>query len=58
MIEPLLPEVEPRMRHPGHKRHPDRLVFQGILFALHTGTFWEHLPQELGFWSGMTVGAA
>jgi transposase len=29
-------------------------VFQGILFVLHTGVAWEHLPQELGFGSGMT----
>ncbi len=54
MIEPLLPKVERRVRHPGRKRHPDRLVFQGILFVLHTGIAWEHLPQELGFGSGMT----
>ncbi len=54
MIEPLLPKVERRARHPGRKRHPDRLVFQGILFVLHTGISWEHLPQELGFGSGMT----
>jgi transposase len=54
VIEPLLPKVERRIRHPGRKRHPDRLVFQGILFVLHTGISWEHLPQELGFGSGMT----
>ncbi len=54
VIEPLLPKVERRTRHPGRKRHPDRLVFQGILFVLHTGISWEHLPQELGFGSGMT----
>lgn len=54
VIEPLLPEVERRRRHAGRKRHPDRLVFQGILFVLHTGIAWEHLPQELGFGSGMT----
>ncbi|SCK53093.1 Transposase [Streptomyces sp. AmelKG-D3] len=29
-------------------------MFQGILFVLHTGISWEHLPQELGFGSGMT----
>ncbi|ALC25066.1 transposase [Streptomyces pristinaespiralis] len=29
--------VERRARHPGRKRHPDRLVVQGILFVLHTG---------------------
>ncbi|MFJ6251806.1 MULTISPECIES: IS5 family transposase [unclassified Streptomyces] len=54
VIEPLLPRVERQARHPGRKRHPDRLVFQGILFVLHTGIAWEHLPQELGFGSGMT----
>lgn len=54
MVEPLLPKVERRVRYPGRKRHPDRLVFQGILFVLHTGIVWEHLPQELGFGSGMT----
>lgn len=54
VIEPLLPKVERRARHPGRKRHPDRSVFQGILFVLHTGIAWEQLPQELGFGSGMT----
>lgn len=53
-IEQLLPKVGRRARHPGRKRHPDRLVFQGILFVLHTGISREHLPQELGFGSGMT----
>ncbi|CAL9650794.1 hypothetical protein SUDANB96_06651 [Streptomyces sp. enrichment culture] len=50
----LLPGVERRARHPGRKRHPDRLVCQGILFVVHTGSVWEYLPQELGFGSGMT----
>ncbi|MFC7310575.1 IS5 family transposase [Streptomyces monticola] len=54
VIEPLLPKNERRTRFAGRKRHPDRLVFQGILFVLHTGIAWEHLPQELGFGSGMT----
>jgi transposase len=54
VVEPLVPKVERRYRHPGRKRHPDRLVFQGILFVLHTGIAWEYLPQELGFGSGMT----
>lgn len=40
VIEPLLPKVERRTRQPGRKRHPDRLVFQGILFVLHTGIAW------------------
>lgn len=47
-------EGETPTRHPGRKHHPDRLVFQGIPFVLHTGIAWEHLPQELGFGSGMT----
>ncbi|WP_435834656.1 IS5 family transposase [Streptomyces abikoensis] len=54
VIEPLLPKVERRVQYPGRKRHPDRLVFQGILLVLHTGIAWEHLPQEIGFGSGMT----
>ena len=31
-----------------------QMVFKGIPFVLHTGIAWEHLPQELGFGSGMT----
>lgn len=53
-IEPLLPKKERRFRHPGRKPVPDRQVLCGILFILHTGIQWEHLPQELGFGSGMT----
>jgi transposase len=54
-IEPLLPVKQRRFRYPGRKPLDDRLVFQGILFVLHTGIGWEHLPQELGFGSGMTA---
>ncbi|MFJ4126508.1 transposase [[Kitasatospora] papulosa] len=46
--------MERRTRHSGKKRHSERLVFRGILFVLHTGIAWEHLPQELVFGSGMT----
>ncbi|UGQ12039.1 IS5 family transposase [Yinghuangia sp. ASG 101] len=53
-IEPLLPKVQRRFRNPGRKRLPDREVLCGILYVLHTGIQWEHLPQELGFGSGMT----
>lgn len=53
-IEPLLPKRERRFRYPGRKPVPDRQVLCGILFVLHTGVQWEHLPQELGFGSGMT----
>ena len=54
-VEPLLPRVERRFRFPGRKRLPDRQALQGILFVLHTGIGWEHLPQELGFGCGMTA---
>ena len=54
LIEPLLPRRERRFRYPGRRPLDDRLVLQGILFVLHTGIGWEHLPQELGFGSGMT----
>jgi transposase len=54
-IEPLLPRKRRRFRYPGRKPLDDRLVLQGILFVLHTGIGWEHLPQELGFGCGMTA---
>jgi transposase len=53
-VEPLLPKVERRFRFPGRKRLPDREALQGILFVLHTGIAWRHLPLELGFGSGST----
>ena len=54
-IEPLLPRRPRLFRHPGRTPLDDRLALQGILFVLHTGIGWEHLPQELGFGCGMTA---
>lgn len=54
LVEPLLPKKERRFRYPGRKRLSDRQALQGILFVLHTGIAWTHLPQELGFGSGVT----
>ena len=54
VVEPLIPKVERRFRHPGRKRLDDRRVLTGILFVLQTGIPWEHLPQEIGCGSGMT----
>ncbi len=54
LFEPLLPRRERRFRYPGRKRLDDRLALQGILFVLHTGIAWQHLPPELGFGSGVT----
>ena len=53
-IEPLLPRRRRRFRYPGRKPLDDRRVLQGILFVLHTGIAWRHLPLELGFGSGAT----
>ena len=55
LLEPWLPVRPRRARHPGRRPLDDRLVLQGILFVLHTGIGWEHLPQEFGFGSGMTA---
>ena len=54
VVEPLLPKHERRFRYPGRRRLPDREALQGILFVLHTGIAWRHLPGELGFGSGVT----
>src|SRR3954469_20339955 len=53
-VEPLLPRVERRFRYPGRKRLPDLQALQGILFVLHTGIAWRHLPPELDFGGGST----
>jgi transposase len=53
LVEPLLPRMK-RPRPGGRRRHPDRLTLSGILFVLHTGIAWRHLPAELGFGSGVT----
>ncbi len=53
-VEPLLPRAERRFRYPGRRRLDDRAALQGILFVLHTGIAWRHLPLELGFGSGST----
>ena len=54
LVEPLLPVRQRRARYPGRRRLPDREALSGILFVLHTGIAWMHLPAELGFGSGYT----
>ena len=54
LVEPLLPKRERRFRYPGRRRLPEREALCGILFVLHTGISWTHLPLELGFGSGIT----
>lgn len=53
-VEPLLPRRQRRFRYPGRRRLDDRQALQGILFVLHTGIAWGHLPAQLGFGSGVT----
>lgn len=53
-LEPLIPKRPRRFRYPGRRPIDDRRALSGILFVLATGVGWEHLPQELGFGSGMT----
>ena len=50
----VLPTPPRRFRYPGRKRLDDRAALQGILFVLHTGIAWRHLPLELGFGGGST----
>ena len=55
LVEPLLPKGERRFSLSGSAsgcRIGRRCA--GILFVLHTGIAWRHLPQELGFGSGIT----
>src|SRR5450830_1053276 len=54
LIAPLLPAHPRRLRYPGRKRLPERPALCGILFVLHTGSAWRHLPPELGCGSGIT----
>ena len=54
LVGSLLPRIERRSRYPGRRRLPDREALSGILFVLHTGIPWMHLPQELGYGSGYT----
>lgn len=56
IIEPLLPlPKKRRRRYPGRKPVDNRKALCAILFVLKTGLPWEHLPQELGWGSGMTA---
>lgn len=56
VIEPLLPPPpQRRSRSPGRKPIDNRRALSAILFVLKTGLPWEHLPQELGWGSGMTA---
>lgn len=50
-LQPLLPQRERRFRYPQAVAGPAGAVRDPV--RQHTGTQWEHLPQDLGFGSGM-----
>ena len=52
-VEPLLP-VAVASPKGGRPRLNDEQALNGILYVPRKGTPWEHLPQELGFGSGMS----
>ncbi len=52
-VASLLP-AQPARPKGGRPRLGDREALNGILFVLKTGIPWEHLPQNLGYGSGMT----
>lgn len=53
-IEPLIPRVQRRFRHPGRKRHPDRACLEGILYVMRYAVPWQELPPVEGWPSGQT----
>jgi transposase len=56
LIESIFPRPKKRRRrYPGRKPIDNRKALCAILFVLKTGLPWEHLPQELGWGSGMTA---
>ena len=52
-VQPLVPVVERRFRHPGRKRIDDRRCLEGILYVLFSGLPWASVPADLGV-SGIT----
>jgi transposase len=54
VIEPLLPEEQPKPKGGRPRTIDDRAALTGILFVLKSGIPWEMLPQEMGCGSGMT----
>lgn len=53
-LEPLIPAFTPSPKGGRRRTVDERAALNGILYVLQTGIPWEHLPQELGFGSGMT----
>jgi transposase len=55
LVQPLLAREERRFQSPGRERLSKRKALSGILFVLHAGIAWRHLPKKLGFGSGITM---
>jgi transposase len=54
-VEPSLPVVKRRRRHPGRKRIDDRACLESIMYVLKTGCQWAMVPAEVTGCSGKTA---
>lgn len=54
-VEPVIPRVERRFRHPGRKRVDDRCCLEAIMFVLKTGCQWAMVPASETGCSGKTA---
>lgn len=54
-VEPLIPRVERRFRHPGRHRIDDRCCLESIMYVLRTGCQWAMVPASETGCSGKTA---
>lgn len=54
-VEPVIPKVERRFRHPGRKRVDDRCCLEAIMYVLKTGCQWAMVPASETGCSGKTA---
>jgi transposase len=54
-VEPVIPRVPRRFRHPGRKRVDDRCCLEAIMYVLKTGCQWAMVPAGETGCSGKTA---
>jgi transposase len=54
-VEPVIPKVPRRFRHPGRKRVDDRCCLEAIMYVLKTGCQWAMVPASETGCSGKTA---